>query len=66
MVLLSSVWSGWKCAAELMKPKTAHKWHEHAFLNWWPGNLDARRVSNANVDFDSLRSVVHSWPVEGA
>jgi putative transposase len=34
-VLLSSVWTGWKSAAELMKPKTVLKWHEHAFLKWW-------------------------------
>ena len=34
-VLLSSVWSGWKFAAELMKPKTVLQWHEHAFLQWW-------------------------------
>ncbi|HEX8882380.1 MAG TPA: helix-turn-helix domain-containing protein, partial [Candidatus Acidoferrum sp.] len=34
-VLLSSVWTGWKSAAELMKPKTVLKWHEHAFLIWW-------------------------------
>ena len=27
-VLLSSVWTGWKSAAELMKPKTVLKWHE--------------------------------------
>ena len=34
-VLLSSVWTGWKSAAELMKPKTVLQWHEHAFLQWW-------------------------------
>ena len=34
-VLLSRVWSGWKSAADLMKPKTVLKWHEHAFLKWW-------------------------------
>ena len=34
-VLLSRVWSGWKSASELMKPKTVLKWHEHAFLKWW-------------------------------
>ena len=31
-VLLSRVWTGWKSAAELMKPKTVLKWHELAFL----------------------------------
>ena len=34
-VLLSSVWTGWKTAADLMKPKTVLKWHEHVFLKWW-------------------------------
>src|SRR5215469_346471 len=34
-VLLSRVWTGWKSAAELMKPKTVLQWHEHAFLQWW-------------------------------
>ena len=34
-VLLSRVWSGWKSAAELMKPKTVLQWHEYAFLQWW-------------------------------
>src|SRR6516165_1801572 len=34
-VLPSRVWSGWKSAANLMKPKTVPKWHEHAFLQWW-------------------------------
>jgi hypothetical protein len=29
-VLLSSVWTGWKTAADLMKPKTVLRWHEHA------------------------------------
>ena len=32
-VLLSTVWTGWKSAADLMKPKTVLKWHELAFLN---------------------------------
>src|SRR5215472_4317418 len=32
---LARVWSGWKSAANLMKPKTILKWHEHAFLQWW-------------------------------
>jgi hypothetical protein len=43
-VLLSSVWSGWKSATELMKPKTVLKWHEHAFLNGGDGNLDAKEA----------------------
>ena len=34
-VLLSRVWSGWKSAADLMKPKTVLQWHEHTFLKWW-------------------------------
>ena len=34
-VLLSRVWSGWKSTADLMKPKTVLKWHQHAFLKWW-------------------------------
>src|SRR5882724_3794360 len=34
-VLLSRVWSGWKSAADLMKPKTVLQWHADAFLQWW-------------------------------
>jgi putative transposase len=34
-VLLSRVWSGWKSAADLMKPKTVLQWHAAAFLQWW-------------------------------
>ena len=34
-VLLSSVWTGWRSATELMKPKTVLQWHGHAFLKWW-------------------------------
>jgi hypothetical protein len=52
-VLLSRVWTGWKFAADLMKPKTVLKWHQHAFLHWW--RWKSRRPSdhqpgNANVD----------------
>ncbi len=55
-VLLSSVWTGWKSAAELMKPKTVLKWHEHAFLNWWRwksrrnGGRPTIQPGNASVD----------------
>jgi putative transposase len=34
-VLRSRVWSGWKSAADLMKPKTVLQWHAAAFLQWW-------------------------------
>src|SRR5215472_16551152 len=34
-LLLSRVWSGWKSAANLMKPKIVLEWHELAFLQWW-------------------------------
>jgi hypothetical protein len=34
-VWLSTVWSGWKSTANLMKPRTVLKWHEDAFLQWW-------------------------------
>jgi hypothetical protein len=46
-VLLTRVWTGWKSAAELMKPNTVLKWHEQAFLKlvaleistqWRPSN----------------------------
>jgi putative transposase len=43
-VLLSRVWSGWKSAAELMKPKTVLQWHERAFLQWCAGNLDGKEA----------------------
>src|SRR5208283_4812737 len=34
-VLLSSVWSGWESAADLMQPKTVLKWHTRVFRLWW-------------------------------
>ncbi len=34
-VWLSTVWSGWKTAAALMKPKTVLQWHDSAFRQWW-------------------------------
>jgi transposase InsO family protein len=34
-VFLSSVWSGWRSAADLMQPKTVLKWHDKAFRLWW-------------------------------
>jgi transposase InsO family protein len=34
-VLLSGVWSGWKSAADLMKPKSVLQWRQDAFLEWW-------------------------------
>src|SRR2546422_5690866 len=34
-VCLSTVWSGWKSFADLMKPKTVLQWHADAFLQWW-------------------------------
>jgi len=34
-VLLSRAWSGWKSAADLMKPKTVLQWHAAALLRWW-------------------------------
>jgi hypothetical protein len=32
--LLSSVWSGWESAADLMQPKTVLKWHARVFCLW--------------------------------
>ena len=34
-VLLSSVWSAWESAADLMLPKTVLKWHARVFRLWW-------------------------------
>src|SRR5262252_848005 len=73
-VLLSRVWTGWKSAAELMKPKTVLQWHEHAFLQWWrwksrrKGGRPIIRSGNASVDptFESRECPVecrnHPWP----
>jgi len=56
-LLLGRVWSGWKSAAELMKPKTVLKWHEHAFrgrptirqeMRAW-----IRRLSRENVPWSA-------------
>ena len=55
-VLLSSVWSGWKSAAELMKPKTVLKWHEHAFLKWW--RWKSRRKGGRPTISQEMRALI--------
>jgi transposase InsO family protein len=55
-VLLSSVWTGWKSAAELMKPKTVLKWHEHAFLNWW--RWKSRRKGGRPTISQEMRALI--------
>src|SRR3974377_1743599 len=55
-VLLSRVWSGWKSAAELMKPKTVLKWHEHAFLQWWRWN--SRRKGGRPTIRQEMRALI--------
>ena len=55
-VLLSRVWSGWKSAAELMKPKTVLKWHEHAFLNWW--RWKSRRKGGRPTISQEMRALI--------
>jgi hypothetical protein len=68
-VLLSRVWSGWKSAAELMKPKTVLQWHERAFLQWWRwksrrkgGRPTIRREMQALIRRLSRESVL--WSAE--
>src|SRR6516165_10211924 len=54
-VLMSRVWTGWKSADELMKPKTVLQWHGHAFLQWCRWKSE-RRPSNhppGNASLDS-------------
>ena len=55
-VLLSRVWSGWKSAAELMKPKTVLKWHEHAFLQWW--RWKSRRKGGRPTISQEMRALI--------
>jgi hypothetical protein len=55
-VLLSSVWTGWKSAAELMKPMTVLKWHEHAFLKWW--RWKSRRKGGRPTISQEMRALI--------
>ena len=57
-VLLSRVWSGWKSAAELMKPKTVLQWHEHAFLKWW--RWKSRRKGGRPTISQEMRALIMS------
>jgi hypothetical protein len=59
-VLLSRVWSGWKSAAELMKPKTVLKWHEHAFLKWW--RWKSRRQGGRPTISQEMRALIRRTP----
>ena len=43
-VLLSSAWTGWKSAADLMKPKTVLKCISMPFSIGGAGNLDAKEA----------------------
>jgi hypothetical protein len=55
-VLLSRVWSGWKSAAELMKPKTVLQWHERAFLQWW--RWKSRRKGGRPTISQEMRALI--------
>ena len=55
-VLLSRVWSGWKSAADLMKPKTVLQWHEHAFLKWW--RWKSRRKGGRPTISQEMRALI--------
>ena len=43
-VLLSRVWSGWKSAADLMKPKTVLQWHRLPSCKGGGGNLGEKEA----------------------
>jgi len=53
-VLLGRVWSGWKSAADLMKPKTVRKWH--AFLQWW--HWKSRRKGGRPTIRQEMRALI--------
>jgi hypothetical protein len=55
-VLLSRIWTGWKSAAELMKPKTVLQWHEHAFLQWW--RWKSRRKGGRPTTRQEMRALI--------
>jgi hypothetical protein len=55
-VVLSRVWSGWEFAADLMKPKTVLKWHEHAFLQWW--RWKSRRKGGRPAISQEMRTLI--------
>jgi len=55
-LLLSRVWSGWKSAADLMKPKTVLKWHQHAFLQWW--RWKSRRKGGRPTISQEMRALI--------
>src|SRR6476646_9187534 len=55
-VLLSKVWGGWKCAADLMKPKTVLQWHADAFLQWW--GWKSRRKGGRPAISQEMRALI--------
>ena len=55
-VLLSRVWSGWKSAADLMKPKTVLQWHAGAFLQWW--RWKSRRKGGRPAISQEMRALI--------
>ena len=61
-VLLSRVWSGWKSAAEAMKPKTVLQWHEHAFLKWW--RWKSRRKGGRPTINQEMRALIRRFSRE--
>jgi hypothetical protein len=63
-VLLSRVWTGWKSAADLMKPKTVLQWHERAFLKWW--RWKSRRKGGRPTINQEMRALIRRLSRENA
>ena len=61
-VLLSSVWTGWKTAADLMQTKTVLKWHERAFLKWW--RWKSRRKGGRPTISQKMRALIRRLSLE--
>ena len=58
-VLLSRVWSGWKSAADLMKPKTVLQWQADALLQWW--RWKSRRKGVVRMSCGARKQSMDIW-----
>jgi transposase InsO family protein len=61
-VLLSRALSGWKSAADLMKPKTVLQWHADAFLQWW--RWKSRRKGGRPIISQEMRALIRRLSLE--
>ncbi len=55
-VWLSTVWSGWKPVANLMKPRTVLKWQQDGFRQWW--RWQSRRKGGRPAISQEMRTLI--------